>query len=221
MSWVETPDGRIRVGKILGLVRNYRAHAREGGTEPPPEPVYFLKPATALLHEEGRVVTPLGAGVLEAEAELAFVMGATTKSVPASEAEGSILGYCAFLDITARELQRVAMAEGLPWTLAKGMDGFAPISKLRPREDVGDPHDLEICLEVNGELRQRGSTAEMVHRIPGIVAAISTRITLERGDVIATGTPANVPRVRPGDRLDLRVSGVGRLRVTVEGSDAP
>ncbi|MEE9592498.1 MAG: fumarylacetoacetate hydrolase family protein [Thermoplasmata archaeon] len=221
MSWVETPEGRIRVGKILGLVRNYRAHAEENGTEAPTEPVYFLKPATALLPDGGRLVVPREAGALEAEAELALVMGATTKSVPAKEAEGSVLGYCAFLDITARELQRRAMAQGLPWTLAKGMDGFAPISALRPREEVEDPHDLEIRLEVNGELRQRGSTAEMVHRIPDIVAAISTRITLERGDVIATGTPADVPRVGPGDRLDLRVSKVGRLRVTVEGHDDP
>ncbi|MFQ6012368.1 MAG: fumarylacetoacetate hydrolase family protein [Thermoplasmata archaeon] len=221
MGWVEGPDGRIRVGKILGLVRNYRGHAEESGMEAPAEPVYFLKPATALLPNGGRLAIPAGVGVLEAEAELALVMGATTKAVPAERVGASILGYCAFLDITARELQRRAVAEGLPWTLAKGMDGFAPISALRPREDVGDPHGLEIRLEVNGELRQRGSTAEMVHRIPDIVAAISARLTLERGDVIATGTPAGVPHIEAGDRLDLRIPKVGRLRVTVEGSVPP
>lgn len=216
MGWVETPEGKLRVGKILGLVRNYRAHAAESGTEPPAEPVYFLKPPTALLPNGGRLVVPPGTGVLEAEAELALVIGGTTKSVHAAEADASILGYCAFLDITARELQRRAMADGLPWTLAKGMDGFAPISALRPKEDVGDPHELEISLSVNGEVRQRGSTAGMVHRIPEIVAAIAARLTLERGDVIATGTPAGVPGVASGDRLDLRIPSVGRLRVTVE-----
>ncbi|MFQ5986391.1 MAG: fumarylacetoacetate hydrolase family protein [Thermoplasmata archaeon] len=216
MGWVEAPGEKIRVGKILGLVRNYRAHAEESGTEPPTEPVFFLKPPTALLPSGGRLAVPPDAGVVEAEAELALVIGTKTKSVEAARADRVILGYCAFLDITARALQRRAMAEGLPWTLAKGMDGFAPISPLRPKEEVRDPHNLEIRLAVNGEVRQRGSTAEMVHRIPDIVAAISAHFTLERGDVIATGTPAGVPRVEPGDNLELRIPNVGHLVVTVE-----
>ncbi len=221
MGWVETPDGRLRVGKVLGLVRNYRAHAEESGMQPPSEPVFFLKPTTALLPDGGRLVVPPDAGVLDAEAELALVIGETTKAVPAAQADASILGYCAFLDITARDLQRHAMAEGLPWTLAKGMDGFAPISALRPREEVGDPHNLDIRLAINGEGAQQGSTAEMVHRIPEIVAAVSARLTLERGDVIATGTPAGVPRIGAGDQLDLRIPSVGRLRVTVKASGSP
>ncbi|MFQ5918674.1 MAG: fumarylacetoacetate hydrolase family protein [Thermoplasmata archaeon] len=218
MGWVETSAGRVRVGKILGLVRNYRGHARESGTEPPAEPVYFLKPTTALLPNGGRLVVPGDVGILEAEAELAFVIGTTTKAVSPNKADASILGYCAFLDITARDLQREAIQGGLPWTLAKGMDGFAPISPLRPRPEVTDPHALEIRLDVNGEEAQRGSTAEMVHRIPQIVASISSRLTLEVGDVIATGTPAGVPKITPGDRLDLRIPTVGRLQVTVEAA---
>lgn len=221
MGWVETPDGRIRVGKILGLVRNYRGHARESGTEPPAEPVYFLKPSTALLPDGGRLTVREDVGILEAEAELALVIGATTTAVPAAQVSDHILGYCAFLDITARDLQRQAMEAGLPWTLAKGMDGFAPISPLRPREEVRDPHALDIRLEVNGEEAQRGSTADMVHRIPEIVAAISARITLEAGDVIATGTPAGVPGIGPGDRLDLRIPTVGQVRVAVEAFTLP
>ncbi|MFQ5553101.1 MAG: fumarylacetoacetate hydrolase family protein, partial [Thermoplasmata archaeon] len=128
MGWLEAPGGKIRVGKILGLVRNYRAHAQESGTEPPTEPVFFLKPTTALLPSGGRLFVPPDVGVLEAEAEFALVIGTKTKSVAAAQADRAILGYCAFLDITARALQHRAMAEGLPWTLAKGMDGFAPIS---------------------------------------------------------------------------------------------
>ena len=216
MGWVETLDGRIRVGKILGLVRNYRGHAEESGTEPPAEPVYFLKPSTALLSDGGRLVVPEDTGILEAEAELALVIGTKARAVPALQVDAHILGYCAFLDITARELQRQAMEEGLPWTLAKGMDGFAPISPVRPRAEVPDPHALDIRLTVNGKEVQRGSTAEMVHRIPEIVASISARLTLEPGDVIATGTPAGVPAIAPGDRLDLRIPTVGRVRVTVE-----
>lgn len=221
MGWLETPAGRVRVGKILCLVRNYPAHAHESGAEPPTEPVYFLKPPTALMPGGGGLVVPPDAGVLEAEGELAFVVGARARRVPPEEAEAHILGYCAFLDITARDLQRRAMKEGLPWTVAKGMDGFAPISPLRPREEVGDPHGLELRLAVNEKTHQRASTAEMVHRIPETLAAISVRITLERGDVVATGTPANVPPIEPGDRLHLRVSRVGSLRVHVEGPAEP
>lgn len=218
MGWVETPDGRLRVGKILGMVRNYPGHARESGAPPPAHPVYFFKPATALLPDEGTIPVPREVGALEAEGELAFVLGSRARSVAAEEAEAHILGFCAFLDITARDVQRKAMAEGMPWTLAKGMDGFAPISRLEPREEVRDPHALDLRLDVNGRTRQKASTGEMVHRIPEILAAISAHITLERGDVIATGTPAHVPSVVPGDRLELTISEVGILRVAVAGS---
>lgn len=218
MTWVETPEGRLRVGKVLCLVRNYVAHAAEFDQEVPPEPVYFLKPPTALLPGGGTVVLPPGVGEVQAEAELALVLGHRAKALGPGEALDRVLGYAAFLDITARDLQRRAVGRGLPWTLAKGMDTFAPVSAVRPREEVGDPHTLRLRLRVNGVTRQDATTAQMVHRIPETLAHMARYLTLERGDVVATGTPEGVPSVGPGDALELEIERVGVLRVRVEGA---
>lgn len=215
MTWVETPSGKLRVGKILCLVRNYRAHAEEFNQEVPPEPVFFLKPATAIVHDGEVVVAPPITSDLQAEAELGVVMESTARAVDSDEAYEYVLGYCAFLDITARDIQREAMQEGLPWSLAKGMDTFAPVSAVRPREEVGDPHRLDILHTVNGVPRQKATTAAMIYSVPDIIAHLSAHITLQRGDLIATGTPERVPRVRPGDVLEVSIQGVGKLRVSV------
>lgn len=215
MTWVEGPAGRLPVGKILCLIRNYAPHAAESGAEVPETPLYFLKPSTALVHDGGTVRIPPEVGDLQAEGELGVVVGRRLREVAASEALGHVLGYVAFLDMTARDLQRTAMREGLPWSRAKGMDTFAPVSGVRPAEAVPDPHDLAFRLRVNGEVRQRASTAEMVHRIPAALAFISRTVTLEPGDILATGTPAGVPSVGPGDDLELEVEKVGALRVRV------
>lgn len=215
MTWVETPSGRLSVGKILCLVRNYAAHAEEFRQTVPEEPVYFLKPATAIVHDGEAVVAPPGESDLQAEAELAVVVGKRARSIRPEEAYGHLLGYAAFLDITARTLQRRAIREGLPWSLAKGMDTFAPVSAVRPKEVVPDPHDLELHLRVNGKTRQRASTARMVHRIPETLAHLARAVTLEPGDLVATGTPEGVPAIGPGDVLELEIEKVGRLEVTV------
>lgn len=207
------------MGKILCLVRNYRGHAEESGHEAPPEPTYFLKPSTSIIHHGDTVVAPTLASDLQAEAELAVVIGSTARKVSLDSSLECVLGYAVFLDMTARNLQREAIREGLPWTLAKGMDTFAPISEARLREDVGDPHGLEIRLKVNEVTRQRASTSQMVHKIPDIIASISSRITLERGDVIATGTPEGVPSVVPGDAMEAVIDGIGRLKVKVAEAD--
>ncbi|MFQ5838411.1 MAG: fumarylacetoacetate hydrolase family protein [Thermoplasmata archaeon] len=215
MTWIATPAGKLEVGKILCLVRNYRAHAEEFHHGVPSEPVCFLKPSTAIIHDGGEVVVPELTSDLQAEAELAIVIGSRAVHVPPESAYDFILGYCAFLDITARDLQRNAIQEGLPWTLAKGMDTFAPVSEVKARDEVGDPHDLEIVLKVNGGTKQRASTGLMVHRVPEIVASLSAQMTLVRGDILATGTPEGVPRICPGDLLEVEIQRVGQLRVRV------
>lgn len=202
------------MGKIVCLVRNYRAHAAEGGASVPPTPTFFLKPATAILHEGGTVEVSETED-LQAEAELAVVIGTSARRVPPEDAEQAVAGYCAFLDMTARDVQRAAMEAGLPWTLAKGRDTFAPISAMRPRAEVGDPHRLTLTLEVNGATVQRASTGQMVHRIPDLLAAISAHMTLAPGDLVATGTPAGVPQVHPGDVLRATVERVGSVEVRV------
>ncbi len=216
MTWVMTSEGKVRVGKILCMVRNYRAHAEEFSQEAPTEPTYFLKPATSIIHDGETVLFPEGVLDLQAEVELAVVMGSPAKGVTRESAFESVLGYAVFLDITARSLQREAVREGLPWTLAKGMDTFGPISTVRRREDVGDPHRLELQLTVNGATKQKASTRDMVHKIPDIIASMSSYVTLMRGDVLATGTPSGVPRIVPGDALVAAIENVGRLKVDVE-----
>ncbi len=217
-TWIETPSGRLNVGKILCLVRNYRAHAEEFGEEVPPEPTFFLKPPTSIVHDGEEVIVPDTTSDLQVEAELGVVIGATTKEVSVESSYDYVFGYCVVLDITARDLQRKAMKEGLPWTLSKGMDTFAPLSNATPKEEVADPHALEILLKVNGKPKQRARTAQMIQKVPAVVASISSHMTLMKGDVIATGTPAGVPKVRAGDELEAEIEQVGRITVRVEGA---
>ncbi len=221
MTWVMTPEGKIRVGKILCLVRNYRAHADEFGQEVPPEPTCFLKPSTSIVHDGDKIVIPEIVSDLQAEAELAVVIGTTATRIPKDSAYDFVLGYAVFLDITARNLQQEAAQEGLPWTLAKGMDTFGPISDIRARQEVANPHRLQVVLRVNEEVRQRASTKEMIHPVPDIIASVSSHMTLERGDVLATGTPQGVPRIGPGDILEGEIESVGRVSVVVEAENSP
>ncbi|MEE9236420.1 MAG: fumarylacetoacetate hydrolase family protein [Thermoplasmata archaeon] len=221
MTWVMTPGGKLHVGKILCLVRNYRAHAEESGQGAPSEATYFMKPSTSIIHDGEKVIAPRIAHDLQAEAELAVVMGSTARGISRNSSIECVLGYAVFLDITARNLQRSAIGDGLPWTLAKGMDTFAPVSEVRARGEVADPHDLEIRLRVNGVTRQKASTGEMIHRVPDIIASISSHMTLQKGDILATGTPEGVPTIRPGDLLEADIEGVGQLRIGVEAPSPP
>ena len=208
-------DSRVKVGKIVCLGRNYAAHAREMGVAPPKEPVLFFKPSSAVIRDGESIVIPPGIGETHHEVELAVVIGKDCHLTPAAEALEKVLGYAVLIDVTAREMQAAAKAKGLPWTLAKGMDTFCPISDVRLRSDAPDPGGLSLRLTVNGELRQDGNTADMIWSVPEIIEYISARITLERGDVIATGTPAGVSAIVPGDRVVAEIDGVGVLRCGV------
>lgn len=209
--------GRLRAGKVVGVVGNYARHRAEMGhaPEPPGEPSFFLKPTTALLPGGGKVVLPPGVGRVEHEVELAVVIAKAGRGIAPEEALEHVFGYAVFLDITARELQAEAKARGLPWAEAKGFDTFAPISAVARRFQVKDPHDVELALGVNGEVRQQGSTKQMLVQIPEIIARISRVMTLEHGDIIATGTPDGVGPLVPGDRLEASASRVGELVCTV------
>jgi acylpyruvate hydrolase len=209
--------GKVRAGKVLGLVGNYAAHRAEMGhaDAPPPEPAFFLKATTALLPGGGTIVLPRGVGRVEHEVELAVVIGKACRDVAPNDAMGHVLGYAVVLDITARELQAKAKAAGLPWDEAKGFDTFAPISRITRRAGVPDPHDVALTLKVNGAVRQQGSTKQMLLQVPGIVARLSRSMTLERGDVIATGTPEGVGPLAAGDVVEAEAEGVGSLRCRV------
>ncbi len=213
--WLRIGERRLRPAKIVCVARNFAAHARESGNEVPADPVFFLKPTTALIPSGGTILLPPESARVEEECELAVILGKGGRDVPRERAMGLVLGYAVFLDITARDLQAKARAEGLPWTAAKGFDTFAPISRVTPAKKVGDPHDLGIRLEVNGEPAQVGSTRDMVHRVPELIAAASRILTLERGDILATGTPAGVREIRDGDVLVGTIERVGRVSARV------
>jgi 2-keto-4-pentenoate hydratase/2-oxohepta-3-ene-1,7-dioic acid hydratase in catechol pathway len=201
----------VPVGKIVCLGRNYRAHAKEMGVAPPKEPVNFLKPASSVIGDGEDIIIREGTGEVHHEVELGVVIGGRCRDVRAGGALEKVLGYAVLIDVTARDIQAAAKKAGLPWSMAKGMDTFCPISAVTPAADVPDPQALTLELQVNGETRQNGRTADMIWSVAELIEYISARMTLERGDVIATGTPEGVSRILPGETIVARISGVGKL----------
>ncbi len=197
--------------KIVCVGLNYRAHVAEsatvipGGGEAPAEPLIFLKPPSALIGDGAPIVYPPGVTRMDPEAEMAVVIGRRARRVPADRAAGHVAGVTCFNDVSARNYQR---SDG-QWTRAKGFDTFAP---LGPALRLGlSPAGLRVECRVNGERRQLGNTADLLFPVPALIAHISGIMTLEPGDVIATGTPAGVAPISPGDRVEVEVEGVGVL----------
>ncbi len=206
---------RLAVGKILCVGRNYREHAREMNADVPASPVVFLKPSTALLASGEKVVIPPRSKELHYEVEMVVVIGKEGKTIPRERAMDHVEGYAVGLDMTLRDLQSEAKTKGLPWSVAKGFDTSAPVSHVVPKDRVDDPHELQLTLQVNGSTRQHASTGEMIFRIEEIIAHVSQFFTLERGDLIFTGTPEGVGEARSGDTLVATLQSVGSVTVTV------
>jgi 2-keto-4-pentenoate hydratase/2-oxohepta-3-ene-1,7-dioic acid hydratase in catechol pathway len=204
--------------KIVCIGLNYRDHVAEsktavpGGGDVPAEPLLFLKPPSAVVATGEAVCYPRGVERLDPEAELAVVIGRRARAVPVSSALDHVAGYTCFNDVSARNYQR---KDG-QWTRAKGFDTFAP---LGPWVAVGlDPGVLDVRCRVNGEERQHGNTANLIHPVPVLISFISHIMTLEPGDVIATGTPAGVAPVVPGDVVEIEVQGIGVLVNRIEAA---
>ncbi|KAL6894395.1 hypothetical protein ACP4OV_008493 [Aristida adscensionis] len=190
--------------KIIGVGRNYVRHAKELGNAVPKEPVLFLKPTSSFLHAgvaAAAVEVPEPLESLHHEVELAVVISRRGRDIPEASAMDFVGGYALALDMTARDLQNSLKAEGLPWTLAKGQDTFTPISAVVPKSAVPNPDDLELWLKVDDELRQKGSTSEMLFKVPFLIGYISSFMTLMEGDVILTGTPDGEGPVRAGQKI--------------------
>ena len=204
-----------RPGKIICVGLNYHDHCREQGIEPPPYPMLFSKFANAVANPGDAVVRPRATEKLDLECELAVVIGRRAKSIGPTEALEHVFGYKILNDVTMRDLQR----EDRQWLRAKGSDGFAPMGPvLVTRDEIADPQRLRVRSSVNGETWQDSTTAEMVFDVATIVAFASRTITLEPGDVIATGTPAGVgqyqdpPRyLKDGDEMRCEIEGIGVL----------
>ena len=208
-------DREFPIGKILCIGRNYAEHIRELGNEIPSAPVIFMKPASSVIGEGGTIVIPPYSSDCHHEAELALLIGKGGKEIPPEQVMEHLAGFGVAIDLTLRDVQAELKKKGLPWEIAKGFDTACPLSAFVPPERVGDPQDLSIRLSVNGELRQDGSTALMIHSIPAIVSYMSGIFTLEPGDVILTGTPAGVGPLKAGDQLVAEIPGVATLRVNV------
>jgi len=187
--------------KIVAVGRNYVAHAKELGNAVPKEPVLFLKPTSSYLGVGGTIEIPHPLESLHHEVELAVVIGKKARDVPEASAMDYVAGYALALDMTAREIQASAKSAGLPWTVAKGQDTFTPIGSVLPKESVSDPDNLELWLKVDGEMRQKGSTKDMIFKIPFLISHISSIMTLLEGDVILTGTPPGVGPVKAGQKI--------------------
>jgi 2-keto-4-pentenoate hydratase/2-oxohepta-3-ene-1,7-dioic acid hydratase in catechol pathway len=190
-----------RPSKIVCIGRNYRAHAAEMGNDVPAEPLIFLKPPSSLLADGASIRLPAVSEQVEYEGEIAVVMGARASHVTERDAEGLVRGFAAFNDVTARDLQR----RDSQWTRAKGFDTFAPVGPEFARS--ADWGAMTVITRVNGVERQRAQADLMVFAIPQLIAFISSIMTLEPGDLIATGTPAGVGRLTPGDIVEVEIQG--------------
>ncbi|KAI8561694.1 hypothetical protein RHMOL_Rhmol04G0360400 [Rhododendron molle] len=194
--------------KIVAVGRNYAAHAKELGNAVPKEPVLFLKPTSSYLENGGMIEIPEPLESLDHEVELAVVISKKARDVPEATAMDYVGGYALGLDMTAREIQASAKSAGLPWTKAKGQDTFTPISFVLPKSVVLDPHNLELWLKVDGEIRQKGSTEDMIFKIPYLISHISSIMTLLEGDVILTGTPQGCGPVKAGQKITAGIAGL-------------
>ena len=195
-----------RPSKIVCVGRNYLEHARELGNEVPERPLLFLKPPSSLLAQGEAIVLPPESSQVEHEGEIAVVIGRRARRVAEAEAWDHVAGIAPLNDVTARDLQK---PDG-QWTRAKGFDTFCPLGAVAPLDGL-DRDGLEVLCRVNGEVRQHGRVGEMAFSIPRLVAYISGVMTLEPGDVIATGTPAGVGPLRPGDVVEVEIPGVGTI----------
>jgi 2-keto-4-pentenoate hydratase/2-oxohepta-3-ene-1,7-dioic acid hydratase in catechol pathway len=201
----------LRPSKIIGIGRNYVAHAKELGNEMPAVPIIFFKPPTSLIGDGDTIRLPGVSQRVEFEAEIGVVIGTRARSLGPVEAVGAIAGYTCVNDVTCRDLQK---ADG-QWGRAKGFDTFCPAG---PRVAQGlDWRDLEITCRVNGVERQRGRATDMHFSIPELVSFLSGIMTLEPGDLIATGTPAGTGPLNDGDRIEIEIPGVGVLSNPVKG----
>jgi acylpyruvate hydrolase len=188
--------------KIIGIGRNYSEHAKELNNEMPAAPIIFLKPDTALLKNNEAFYFPSFTKDIHHEIELVVKISKEGKNIQEKFAHKYYEELGIGLDFTARDLQQQAKEEGLPWTLAKGFNGSAPVSEFVPKTNFPDLKNISFSLTINGEVRQSGNTADMVFSIDYLIAYISQYITLKKGDLIYTGTPKGVGSIAIGDKLE-------------------
>ncbi len=192
--------------KIIAIGLNYRSHATEVNMAVPDEPLLFLKPSSAVIGPEQKIIYPAMSTRVDYEGELGVVIGKKCSRVPVEQASEYIMGYTCFNDVTARDLQK----KDRQWTRAKGFDTFAPLGPWI-ETDV-DPERARIETYLNGDRKQSGTTADLIFPVSFLVSYISHIMTMLPGDVIATGTPSGIGPMQVGDVVEIRIEGIGALR---------
>jgi fumarylpyruvate hydrolase len=209
---------RFPVHRIYCVGLNYAAHIKETGADPTAPPVFFMKPADAVVADGAAIPYPPGTANFHYEIELVVALGSGGSDVAPAEARGHVFGYAAGNDLTRRDLQSAARKRGQPWDTSKGFDFSAPVGAIRPASH-GHPERGRIWLKVNGETRQDADISDLVWDVPQIIAALSRLYTLQAGDLIFTGTPSGVGPLRPGDRLEGGIEGLAELRNTISAAE--
>jgi len=212
---IKNSEQKITIGKVVCVGRNYAAHAKEMGNEVPDFPILFLKTATCLIPSRGEVVHPDYSSNLHHEIELILVIGNEVKNATKEEAENAIIGYAVGLDMTLRDLQNESRKKGEPWTLAKVFDTSGVISPVILKSEYFLGGNEKIFLSVNGEVKQSSSLDKMLFGAVATVQHISKKMTLEKGDIIFTGTPEGVGRVIPGDKLTGGIENIGEIEAAI------
>jgi len=197
---------RLAPSKVVCVGRNYAKHAAELGNDVPAEPLIFLKPPSAIIGPGEPIVVPTGVGRVDFEGEIGVVIGKAARHVSAADAWSHVSALVPINDVTARDLQ----AADDQWTRAKGFDTFCPVGTPVPLEAC-DVDALSVRTVVNGEVRQEGPASDMVFDIPTLIAFISGIMTLEPGDLVATGTPDGIAPLAAGDEVTIEIGGVGSL----------
>lgn len=206
----------IQVPKIICVGRNYAAHAKEMGVEVKKEPVLFFKPPTAILQQGEDIPYPPYTSNLHHEVELGIVMAKGGKEISVEAAHGLVYGYLLALDLTLRDKQEEAKRGGWPWAICKGFDGSLPVSRVVSTNDLDAVQNMDMKLWVNQQLRQSANTREMIFSVEELISYISQFFTLERGDLILTGTPAGVSPIRPGDVIEATLGPRLKMKLSVK-----
>ncbi|MFX0030987.1 MAG: fumarylacetoacetate hydrolase family protein [Candidatus Hermodarchaeota archaeon] len=215
----------IRIGsteinptKIICLGRNYIEHAKEFDAPVPTEPVFFVKTINSIVTDGKPIIYPRilyeseDFNRVDYEVELAFVLSKSCRKISSEDTFDFIQGYSVFLDITARNMQISDRNKNLPWYRSKNFDTFSAIGpRIVPVDEVEDPHNLNIELKLNGITRQSSNTSYMIFKIPKILEYISSFLTLEKGDIVATGTPSGVGSIQPGDVIKATIDYIGTI----------
>ncbi|MEW6196402.1 MAG: fumarylacetoacetate hydrolase family protein [Bacteroidota bacterium] len=206
---------QISIGKMVCVGRNYAAHAKELGNEVPEFPIIFLKPASNVIFSGESVIHPEYSNELHHEVELVLYIGEDVKNATDEEAEKAIHGYTIGLDMTLRDLQNEFRKKGDPWTLAKCFDTAAVLGEIVLKKDYKLKGDEKISLSVNSMVKQNSLIANMIFSPVEIVKYISARMTLEKGDLIFTGTPEGVGKVVKGDKISASIENIGSLTTVI------